>query len=52
MNRPNASEIARDIQGLEGWTDATLLGVVLDYIDSQCSNDAFTDYLEERRRTS
>lgn len=31
----------------EGWTDATLLSVVLDYIDNQQSDEAFEDHLEE-----
>ena len=37
--------IARKIQSEGGWTDATLLEVVLNYIENQDSDDAFTDYL-------
>lgn len=44
----HASEIAQDVQAEAGWTDATLLDVVLDYIDNQGSNDAFSAYLAER----
>lgn len=45
---PDARDIAGDIAGKQGWFDATLLGVVLDYIDNQGANDAFGDYLRER----
>jgi hypothetical protein len=40
--------IAREIQTREGWTDETLLDVVLDYIENQNSSEAFKDYLEDR----
>ena len=44
----SARDIAHDIQEREGWTDSTLLDVLLDYIDNQASDDAFQDYLEDR----
>jgi hypothetical protein len=43
----NATEIAQDIQQREGWTDATLLDLVLEYVQNQDANDAFRDHLEE-----
>ena len=43
----SASDIAYRIQDEQGWTDATLLDIVLDYIGSQQSDDAFEDYLTE-----
>jgi hypothetical protein len=44
----DAYKIAYDVQEREGWTDTTLLDVVLDYIGNQGSDDAFADYLAER----
>lgn len=44
----SASGIAYHIQAAQGWTDATLLDLVLDYINNQGSDDAFADYLAER----
>jgi len=43
-----AHSIARQTQEEQGWTDETLLDVVLDYISNQDSNDAFQDYLSGR----
>jgi hypothetical protein len=44
----NAHEIAQNVQAEQGWTDATLLDVLLDYIANQESDDALADYLAER----
>ena len=44
----DAAGIAYQVQNEQGWTDATLLDVVLDYIGNQDSDDAFRDYLRER----
>lgn len=41
-------EILNKIAGKQGWSDETMLYVVLDYIDSQKSNDAFADFLRCR----
>ena len=43
----DATAIARGIQLREGWTDATLLGLVLAYVQNQDANDAFGDHREE-----
>lgn len=44
----NAHEIAQTIAEQQGWTPSTLLDVVLDYVTNQDSDEAFTDYLNER----
>lgn len=44
----DADRIAYDVQAREGWTDTTLLEVVLDYVANQESDEAFSDYLDER----
>ena len=44
----DAYTIARDVQAEQGWTETTLVGVLIDYINNQGSNDAFSDYLAER----
>jgi len=36
------------IQEEQGWTDATLLSVVLDYIDNQKCDSVFEEYLKAR----
>ena len=41
------SYIARQIQDEQGWTDETLLDLVLVYVTNQQSDDAFEDYLRE-----
>lgn len=43
-----AGDIAAEIQQREGWTVATLVDVLLDYIDSQARWVTFRDYLDER----
>jgi hypothetical protein len=43
----SAHEIARADQAREGWTDTTLLALVLDYVDNQDDDAAFADYLAE-----
>ena len=43
----DAAEIAQDIQQRESWTDATLLDLVLQYVQNQDANGAFRDHLEE-----
>lgn len=43
-----ASQTARDVQAREGWTDGTLLDVLLDYLDGQGSDVALGGYLAER----
>jgi hypothetical protein len=48
MSSSNADAIALDVQAREGWTDTTLINVLLDYISNQDSDEAFTDYLHER----
>ena len=43
----SAQDIAYGVQYREGWTDTTLIGVLLDYIDLT-DTDVFTEYLDER----
>lgn len=45
---PDAAEIAGEVQAAQGWTDATLLEVILEYINNQDDNDAFAEYLDAR----
>lgn len=40
-----AENIANDIAARQGWSDATLLDLVLTFVDRQQDNDAFADYL-------
>ena len=39
--------VAEELQIEQGWTDTTLLGLCLDYIGNQNSDDAFKDFLQE-----
>lgn len=43
-----ASNIAYAVAGDAGWSDDTLLDLVLEYVDNQGSNDAFEDFLKEK----
>lgn len=43
-----ARKLAFHTQDSQGWTDGTLLDVLLDYIDGQQDDAAFADYLAER----
>lgn len=43
----SAHEIAERHQEEQGWTDATLLDLCLDYIENQKSPEAFEDFLAE-----
>lgn len=45
----SAHTVAYDHQDAAGWTDVTLIEVLLDYIDNQQASDALDDYLRERR---
>ena len=42
------STVSRNVQRRESWTDATLLSVLLDYLDGRVDVDSFRDYLNER----
>lgn len=49
MSKPvDAQKIAREVQAEQGWTDVTLLNVVLDFVSEQGAA-AFKDYLRERQ---
>lgn len=43
----NAESILNEIGNREGWNDTTKLGILLEYIENQKSNDTFKDFLEE-----
>lgn len=47
----SADTIAYKVAAEQGWTDSTLLDVVLDYVENQQSPDAFADYLASRSAT-
>lgn len=42
------TKLIEDAQAAAGWTDATTLSVVMEYIQNQQSQDAFKDFLSER----
>jgi hypothetical protein len=43
-----SERIIREVADREQWTDETLLGVLIDYISNQQSDDALLDYLNGR----
>lgn len=45
---PGTEQMIRDIATREGWTDATLLAVLIDYLAGQAAGDALRSYLEDR----
>ncbi len=45
---PGTEQMIRDIASREGWTDTTLLAVLIDYLASQHADDALRSYLEDR----
>lgn len=45
---PGTGQMIRDIAGREGWTDTTLLAVLIDYLASQHPDAALRTYLEDR----
>ena len=49
---PGTGQMIRDIAGREGWTDTTLLAVLIDYLASQYADDALRTYLEDRADVS
>jgi hypothetical protein len=49
---PGTEQMIRDIVGREGWTDATLLAVLIDYLASQHADDALRRHLEDRADVS
>ena len=44
----SARKVAWAVQEREGWTDATLLDVLLDYIDGEHASNALAGYLALR----
>ncbi len=42
-------ELFEDIAAEEGWTDATQVEVLLQYIENQQSHAAFKDYVDQMR---
>lgn len=44
-----ARELFEDIAAEEGWTDATQVEVLLQYIENQQSHAAFEDFLAQMR---
>jgi hypothetical protein len=48
LDSPGTEQMIRDIAGREGWTDATLLAVLIDYLASQHADAALRSYLEDR----
>jgi hypothetical protein len=48
QDSPGTEQMIRDIASREGWTDATLLAVLIDYLASQHADDALRSYLEDR----
>jgi hypothetical protein len=43
----SAESIAESIAEEQGWNDSTLLGLCLDYINNQQSDEAFEDHLRQ-----
>jgi len=43
----DAEAILNQIGDKEGWNDATKVGILLEYIENQKSNDVFKGFLEE-----
>ena len=45
----STTRIVEDAQNSQGWTDYTLLILLIDYIEAQDSNAAFADFIEEKK---
>lgn len=45
---PDAAFIIDHFQGLQGWTDGTVLDLLIEYIDNQQSGDALHDFLRRK----
>jgi len=45
----DAESILNEIGDKEGWNDATKLDLCLEYIANQKSDDAFKDFLQEKK---
>ena len=44
----DAAFIIDQYQGRQGWTDGTVLDLLIEYIDNQQSGDALDDFLRQR----
>lgn len=41
-------DVAQRMQDEQGWTDSTLLGLLLEYLENQQSDDALEDFLRQK----